>query len=77
MQGHPRHRRATRIEDLNVTTQLRGDFEACHTEGDNSQVRRDRHPEEHRLRLRPRDGVGSPEEFLLTARPALRGEFRG
>ena len=26
------------IEDLNVTTQLRGDFEACHTEGDNSQV---------------------------------------
>ena len=41
------------IEDLNVTSQLRGDFEACHTEGDNSQVHRDRHPEEHRLRASP------------------------
>ena len=26
------------IEDLNVTTQLRGDFETCHTLGDNAQV---------------------------------------
>jgi urate oxidase len=26
------------IRDLTVTTQLRGDFESCHTEGDNSRT---------------------------------------
>ena len=26
------------VEDLTVTTQLRGDFEACHLDGDNSLV---------------------------------------
>ena len=40
------------VADLNVTSQLRGDFEAAHTEGDNSHVVADRHPEEHDLRLR-------------------------
>ena len=40
------------VADLNVTSQLRGDFAAAHTDGDNSHVVADRHPEEHHLRLR-------------------------
>ena len=44
----PRHE----IRDLNVSTSLRGDFAAAHVDGDQSQVLPDRHPEEHRVRLR-------------------------
>ncbi len=36
--GVPDHPGRHQIADLNVTSQLRGDFEACHTEGDNSHV---------------------------------------
>jgi urate oxidase len=52
------------IEDLNVTTQLRGDFEACHTEGDNSQVVTT-DTQKNTVYAFARDGIGSPEEFLL------------
>ena len=52
------------IEDLNVTSQLRGDFEACHTEGDNSQVVAT-DTQKNTVYAFARDGVGSPEELLL------------
>ena len=42
------------IDDLNVTSQLRGDFAAAHLAGDNAHVVADRHAEEHDLRVRPR-----------------------
>jgi urate oxidase len=38
-----------RVRDLTVAIALEGDFEAAHTDGDNS-LRRHRHDEEHRLR---------------------------
>lgn len=54
------------IEDLNVTSQLRGDFEACHTEGDNSQVVATDTQKNTVYAFAKEHGVGSPERFLLT-----------
>ncbi|WP_406694679.1 factor-independent urate hydroxylase [Singulisphaera sp. Ch08] len=52
------------IEDLTVISQLRGDFESCHTEGDNSHcVATD--TQKNTIFSLARDGVGSPEAFLL------------
>ena len=62
------------IEDLNVTSQLRGDFEACHTEGDNSQVVAT-DTQKNTVYAFARDGVGSPEEFLLRLGRHFTGEF--
>ena len=62
------------IEDLNVTSQLRGDFEACHTEGDNSQVVAT-DTQKNTVYALARDGVGSPEEFLLRLGRHFTGEF--
>jgi urate oxidase len=62
------------IEDLNVTSQLRGDFEACHTEGDNSQVVAT-DTQKNTVYAFARDGVGSPEEFLLRLGRHFVGEF--
>ncbi|MDN4172400.1 urate oxidase [Nocardioides sp. SOB77] len=53
-----------RITDLTVTSQLRGDFEACHTDGDNSQVVAT-DTQKNTLYAFARDGVGAPEELLL------------
>lgn len=53
-----------RITDLNVTTQLRGDFTACHTEGDNSHVV-PTDTQKNTVYAFARDGVGAPEDFLL------------
>lgn len=52
------------IEDLNVTSQLHGDFAACHTDGDNSQVVAT-DTQKNTIYGMARDGVGSPEAFLL------------
>jgi urate oxidase len=52
------------IEDLTVVSQLRGDFQACHTEGDNSRVVAT-DTQKNTVFSLARDGVGSPEEFLL------------
>lgn len=52
------------IEDLTVVSQLRGEFEACHTEGDNSQVVAT-DTQKNTVFAFARDGIGSPEEFLL------------
>lgn len=52
------------IEDLTVTSQLHGDFERCHTEGDNSQVVAT-DTQKNTIFSFARDGIRSPEEFLL------------
>lgn len=52
------------IEDLNVTSQLHGDFETAHTEGDNSKVVAT-DTQKNTVYAFARDGVGSPEAFLL------------
>ncbi len=62
------------IEDLNVTSQLRGDFEACHTEGDNSQVVAT-DTQKNTVYAFARDGIGTPEEFLLRLGRHFTGEF--
>jgi len=51
------------IQDLNVTTQLRGDFAACHTDGDNSQVVAT-DTQKNTVYAFARDGIATPEEFL-------------
>lgn len=56
----PRHR----IEDLLVTTQLRGDFEACHVAGDNSLVIAT-DTQKNTVNAFAREGIDSPESFLL------------
>ena len=52
------------IEDLTVISQLHGDFESCHTEGDNSQVVTT-DTQKNTVLSFAREGVGSPEQFLL------------
>ncbi|HEV7168770.1 MAG TPA: urate oxidase [Micrococcaceae bacterium] len=52
------------IEDLNVTSQLRGDFEAAHLAGDNGHVVAT-DTQKNTVYALARAGVGSPEEFLL------------
>ena len=54
------------IEDLTVTSQLRGDFEACHLVGDNSQVVATDTQKNTVYAFAKEYGVGSPEQFLLT-----------
>lgn len=53
-----------RVTDLNVTTQLRGDFTACHTDGDNSHVV-PTDTQKNTVYAFARDGVGAPEDLLL------------
>ncbi len=62
------------VTDLNVTSQLRGDFEACHTEGDNSRVVAT-DTQKNTVYAFARDGVGSPEDFLLRLGRHFTGEF--
>ena len=54
------------IEDLNVTSQLRGDFEACHTSGDNSRVVATDTQKNTVYAFAREHGVRSPEQFLIT-----------
>ncbi|GIG40506.1 factor-independent urate hydroxylase [Cellulomonas phragmiteti] len=53
------------IADLTVTTQLRGDFEACHTTGDNAHVVATDTQKNTVYAFAKQHGVGSPEQFLL------------
>lgn len=62
------------IEDLNVTSQLRGDFEAAHYEGDNSHVV-PTDTQKNTIFAFARDGIGSPEAFLLRLADHFTGEF--
>ena len=52
------------IEDLNVTSQLRGDFAAAHLEGNNAHVVAT-DTQKNTIYAFARDGIGSPEAFLL------------
>ncbi len=66
----PRHE----IEDLNVTSQLRGDFAAAHLAGDNSHVVAT-DTQKNTIFAFAKDGVGSPEEFLLRLADHFTGDF--
>ncbi|GAA3695909.1 urate oxidase [Microlunatus aurantiacus] len=67
---NPRHE----IEDLNVTSQLRGDFAAAHLEGDNSHVVAT-DTQKNTIFAYALDGVGSPESFLLRLAEHFTGDF--
>jgi urate oxidase len=56
----PRHE----IRDLNVTSQLRGDFEAAHTAGDNAHVVAT-DTQKNTVYAFAREGIATTEEFLL------------
>jgi urate oxidase len=56
----PRHR----LVDLNVSSSLRGDFTASHTDGDNGHILAT-DTQKNTVMAFARDGVGSPEEFAL------------
>lgn len=62
------------IEDLNVTSQLRGDFAAAHLAGDNSHVV-PTDTQKNTIFAFARDGVGSPEAFLLRLADHFTGSF--
>jgi len=62
------------IEDLNVTSQLRGDFVAAHLEGDNSHVVAT-DTQKNTIFAFAKDGVGSPEAFLLRLADHFTGDF--
>jgi urate oxidase len=62
------------IVDLNVTSQLRGDFAAAHTEGDNSRVVAT-DTQKNTVFAFARDGITSPETFLLRLADHFTGEF--
>ena len=72
----PRHE----IRDLNVSTSLRGDFAAAHTDGDQSQVLPTDTQKNTAFAFAKRHGVTSPEDYalalggrLLDATPAASG----
>ncbi|WP_457205306.1 factor-independent urate hydroxylase [Nocardioides sp. P5_C9_2] len=72
----PRHE----IRDLTVSTSLRGDFAAAHTDGDQSRVLPTDTQKNTAFAYAKRHGVSSPEDYalalarrLLTATPAATG----
>ncbi|HLT84580.1 MAG TPA: urate oxidase [Phototrophicaceae bacterium] len=66
----PRHR----VTDLTVTSQLRGDFTAAHTAGDNAHVVAT-DTQKNTVFALARDGVGSPESFALRLAEHFTGSF--
>lgn len=62
------------IEDLNVTSQLRGDFASAHFDGNNENVVAT-DTQKNTVYAFAKDGVGSPEEFLLRLGRHFTGEF--
>lgn len=62
------------IEDLNVTSQLRGDFASAHFDGNNENVVAT-DTQKNTVYTFAKDGVGSPEEFLLRLGRHFTGEF--
>ena len=62
------------VVDLNVTSQLRGDFEAAHTEGNNAHVVAT-DTQKNTIFAFARDGVATPEAFLLRLADHFTGEF--
>ncbi len=62
------------IQDLNVTSQLHGDFEQAHVAGDNAHVVAT-DTQKNTIYALARDGVGTPEEFLLKLGRYFTGRF--
>ena len=62
------------IIDLNVTSQLRGDFEAAHTEGDNANVVAT-DTQKNTIFAFARESITSPESFLLRLADHFTSEF--
>ncbi|WP_051442170.1 factor-independent urate hydroxylase [Arthrobacter sp. H14] len=62
------------IEDLNITSQLHGDFAAAHSDGDNSHVVAT-DTQKNTVYALARAGVGSPEAFLLRLADHFTGSF--
>jgi urate oxidase len=60
--------------DLNVTSQLRGDFAAAHTEGDNSHVVAT-DTQKNTIFAFAREPITSPEQFLVRLADHFTGEF--
>ncbi|NLZ98012.1 MAG: urate oxidase, partial [Micrococcus sp.] len=53
------------IRDLNVTSQLRGDFQTAHTEGNNENVVPTDTQKNTIFAKAKENGIASPEQFLL------------
>jgi len=66
----PRHT----LVDLNVSSSLRGDFTAAHTEGDNAHVLTT-DAQKNTVFAFARDGVGAPEEFGLRLARHFAGSY--
>ncbi|MFT4468825.1 factor-independent urate hydroxylase [Arthrobacter sulfonylureivorans] len=62
------------IQDLNITSQLHGDFEQAHVAGDNSHVVAT-DTQKNTVYALARGGVGTPEEFLLRLGRYFTGRF--
>ena len=62
------------IDDLNVTSQLRGDFAAAHLAGDNAHVVAT-DTQKNTIFAFARDGIGTPEAFLLRLADHFTGAF--
>ncbi|MFF2389677.1 factor-independent urate hydroxylase [Agromyces sp. NPDC058104] len=62
------------LDDLNVTSQLHGDFAAAHLEGDNAHVVAT-DTQKNTIFAFARDGVGAPEAFLLRLAEHFTGGF--
>ena len=62
------------VIDLNVTSELRGDFRAAHTEGDNAHVVAT-DTQKNTIFAFARDGITSPETFLARLADHFTSEF--
>ncbi len=62
------------IEDFNVTSQLRGDFDAAHTQGDNGHVV-PTDTQKNTVFAFAKEGIGSPEAFILRLADHFTSEF--
>lgn len=62
------------IRDLSITSQLRGDFEAAHVEGDNGHVVAT-DTQKNTVFAFAKDGIPSPEAFLLRLADHFTHEF--
>src|SRR5919205_1441851 len=62
------------LADLNVSTSLRGDFTAAHTEGDNAHVLTT-DAQKNTVFAFARDGIGEPEEFALRLARHFAGAY--
>lgn len=69
-----RDRARHEIDDLNVTSELRGDFESAYRAGDNSHVI-PTDTQKNTIFGLARDGIGSPEAFLLRVADHFSSNF--